>query len=56
MQVEESEVKVLVTQSCLFFATPWTPHGPQLTRLLCVWDVSSKNIGVDCHFPFQGIF
>ena len=25
-------------------------------RLLCPWDSSGKNTGVDCHAPFQGIF
>ena len=26
------------------------------TRLLCPWDFSGKNTGVDCHFLFQGNF
>ena len=25
-------------------------------RLLCLWDFSGKNTGVDCHFLLQGIF
>ena len=28
----------------------------QPARLLCPWDFSSKNTGVDCHFLLQGIF
>ena len=38
----------LVTKSC---STLLQPHG-----LLCPWDFPGKNIGVDCHFLFQGIF
>ena len=26
------------------------PHGLQLARLLCPWNSSGKNTGVDCHF------
>ena len=26
------------------------------TRLLCPWDFPGKNIGVGCHFLYQGIF
>ena len=29
---------------------------PMPTRLLCPWDSSSKNTGVDCHAFLQGIF
>ena len=25
------------------------PHGLQLTRLLCPWDLSGKNTGAGCH-------
>ena len=32
------------------------PHGPQPARLLCPWNFSVKNIGVDCHALLQGIF
>ena len=32
------------------------PHGLEATRLLCPWDFSNKNTGVDCHLFFQGIF
>ena len=31
-------------------------HGRQPARLLCPWDFSGKNTGVDCHFPLPGIF
>ena len=31
-------------------------HGLQPTRLLCPWDLPSKNTGVGYHFLFQGIF
>ena len=29
-------------------------YGLQPANLLCPWDFSSKNIGVDCHFLLQG--
>ena len=32
------------------------PHGLQPVRLLCPWNSSVKNAGVDCHFILQGIF
>ena len=32
--------------------TLWTVPA----RLLCSWDFSGKNTGVDCHFLLQGIF
>ena len=28
----------------------------QTTRLLCPWDSPDKNIGVGCHYLYQGIF
>ena len=31
-------------------------HGPQSTRLLCLWDSPGKNTGVGCDFLLQGIF
>ena len=31
------------------------PHAPQPTRLLCLWDSSGKNTGVDSHSLLQGI-
>ena len=43
----------LAAKSC---PTLLQPHGRQPTRLLCPWDFPGKNIGVDCHFPLQGIF
>ena len=30
------------------------PHGLQLTRLLCPWNFSGKNIGVGCHVLLRG--
>ena len=47
------KVKVLVAQSCLTFREP---HGLQLTRLLCPWNSSGKNIAMVSHFLLQGIF
>ena len=35
-----------------FFVT----HGLKSARLLWPWDLSGKNIGMDCHFLLQGIF
>ena len=32
------------------------PHALNPSRLLCPWDFPDKNIGVGCHFLFQGIF
>ena len=32
------------------------PHELQPVRLLCPWNSSGKNAGVDCHFLLQGIF
>ena len=32
------------------------PHGLQPTRLLCPWDIPSKNTGMGCHFFLRGIF
>ena len=32
------------------------PPGLKPTRLLCPWDLPSKNTGVGCHFLLQGIF
>ena len=32
------------------------PFGQQPAKLLCPWDCSGKNTGVDCHFLLQGIF
>ena len=35
---------------------PLRPSGLQPARLLCPWDSSGKNTGVDCHALLQGIF
>ena len=43
----------LIIKSCLTF---WWPQGLYPARLLCPWDFPSKNTGVGCHFPLQGIF
>ena len=32
------------------------PHGLNPTSLLCLWNSSGKNTGMDCHFLLQGIF
>ena len=32
------------------------PYGPYPARLLCPWDSSGKNAGVDFHALLQGIF
>ena len=44
----ESEVKVLVAQSCPTLSEP--------ARLLCPWNLPGKNTGVSCYFLLQGIF
>ena len=31
-------------------------HGLKPVRLLCPWDFPGKNVGVGCHFLFQGVF
>ena len=46
-------VVVLVAKS---YPTLLQPHGQQPTRLLCSRDFPGKNIGVGCHFLFQGMF
>ena len=42
-----------VAKSCP--ALLW-PHGLQLNKLLCPWDLSDKNTGIGCHFLLQGVF
>ena len=32
------------------------PHGLQPTRLLCPWNSSDKNTGMDCHALLRGFF
>ena len=49
---------------CLLFAVLGANSRPTLgdpmdcspTGLLCPWDCSGKNMGVDCYFLLQGIF
>ena len=45
-------VYVCMLSHVRLFATPWL----EPTRLLCPWNFSVKNTGVDCHFLLQGIF
>ena len=40
---------------CSIMSASLRPHELQ-PRLLCPWDFSDKNTGVDCHFLLQGIF
>ena len=47
------KVKVLVSQLCPLFATPWTVWP---TRLLCSWNSPGKNTVVGSHSLLQGIF
>ena len=42
--------------ACSVMSDSFATHGLQLIRLLCPWDFSAKNTGVDCHVLFQGIF
>ena len=42
--------------SCPGVSDSLRPPRLQLTRLLCPWDTSGKNIGVGCHSHLQGIF
>ena len=42
----------LVVKSCPTLMTQWTVAR----QVLCPWDLSSKNTGVDCHFLLQAIF
>ena len=37
-------------------SSPLQPHGLNPTSLLCLWNSSGKNTGMDCHFLLQGIF
>ena len=37
-------------------STSLRPHRLPPAGLLYPWDVPGKNIGVGCHFLFQGIF
>ena len=48
-----------IVQCLCFVAQPcptlWDPHELKLTGLLCPSNLPGKNIGVGCHFLFQGI-
>ena len=62
--IEETLFTVEDGISCGFvIALSWSvlsgslwPFGLQPARLLCPWDFSGKNTGVDCHLLLQGIF
>ena len=41
-----------VSHHIWLFATQWTKE--KLTRILCPWDSSGHNTGVECHFLLQG--
>ena len=41
---------------CSVMSDSLPPLRLEPTRLLCPWDSSDKNAGVDCHFLFQRIF
>ena len=38
---------------CLVMSNSFQPHGLQPARLLCPWEKSSKNTGVNRHFLLQ---
>ena len=42
--------------SCSIMSDSFWPHGLWPARLLCLWDFSGKNTGVDGHFLLLGIF
>ena len=48
--------RLLLLFSCYVMSDSLRPHELQPTRLLCLWDYSSKTTGVGCHFLLQGIF
>ena len=52
--VSTTKYRLCVSHSVMFwlFATPWTVPA----RLLCPWNSSGKNTGVDSHSLLQGIF
>ena len=43
---------ISVLTQCVYL---W-PHGLSPARLLCPWNFTGKNTGVNCYFLFQGIF
>ena len=55
----KDSLSLLVIQlqpSCSVMSDCLPPHKLQPARLLCPWDFPGKNIGVGCHFLYQGIF
>ena len=55
----KDSLSLLVIQlqpSCSVMSDCLPPHKVQPARLLCPWDFPGKNIGVGCHFLYQGIF
>ena len=58
----DGENKTVMETSCCcclvakLYLTLLQSHRLQPARLLCPWDFPGKNIGVGCHFLFQGIF
>ena len=44
------------TGMCSIMSNSLWPHGLYPTRLLCLWNFSSKNTRAYCHFLLQGIF
>ena len=58
MQLSQTNTNIILVvvvqlQSCVQLLKP---YRLQPARLLCPWDFPGKNIGVGCHFLFQGIF
>ena len=49
----ESEIKVLVAQSCVILCNPMDCSSP---GLFCPWNSLGKNTGLGCHSLLQGIF
>ena len=54
LQPAHWSVLVLIL-SCSVVSESLQPHGLYPARLLCPWELWSKNIGAGCHFLFQGI-
>ena len=54
LQPAHWSVLVLIL-SCSVVSESLQPHGLYPARLLCTWELWSKNIGAGCHFLFQGI-
>ena len=46
----------LCMHACSVMSDSLQPHGLYLSRLLCPWDSSGRDIGVGCHALLQGIF